>query len=330
MKTKLTLISILSGLNLLGQTITYTNFSNSLTNVLSVNIADNNSFNAILKTTTGAGVTWNAAGLTVQSGTPLVNLSYSAPSSTPYASLYPNSNYCLYDSALTTFIGYEYDNFNSDSISKWGSYEPSTAHEIYQDPDKHLIFPFNYGQSFTDNYAKTNYSNSTTISSYQTGSRTVTFNGYGTLILPQGTFQNVALISEVRTNSLGPDSAYRYTWHDISNGKILLLRNENGGSITTVWNNELPTEINEITKVLDFTIFPNPISTVAIVKINTQFTKKDLSLSLYNLIGEEVYKMQINNNETVINRNGLPNGLYIFSIKSNSRENLATGKLIFK
>lgn len=329
MKTKLTLISILSGLNLLGQTITYANFSNSLTSTLSVNIADNNSFNAILKTTTGTGVTWNAAGLTVQSGTPLVNLFYSATSSTPYASLYPNSNYCLYDPALTSFIGYNYDNFSSDSVSNWGSYEPSTAHEIFQDPDKHLIFPFNYGQSFTDNYAKTNYSNSTTISSYQTGSRTVTFNGFGTLILPQGTFLNVALISELRTNSLGPDS-YLYTWYDISNGKKLLYRSENGSSITTVWNNELPTGINEINKTLDFTIFPNPISTVAIVKINTKLPQTDLMFLLYNLIGEEVYKTEISNNETVISRNGLPNGMYLYIIKSNSQENLATGKLIFK
>ncbi len=79
------------------------------------------------------------------------------------------SNYARLDPELLSLIEVEYFNFSSDSMVLSGNYAPSGQHEIFQNPDKFLIFPFEYGQSFTDNYYKTNYSDATTISSYQFG-----------------------------------------------------------------------------------------------------------------------------------------------------------------
>jgi len=329
MKTKFTLIAILSGLSLMGQTITYNNFSAALSSNLSVNLADNSSFNPTLKTTTGTGITWDASSLVVATGVPIINLGYYASSTTPNGNLYPNSNFCFFDPALTAFVSYEYDNFSTDSITNWGSYEPSTAHEIFQDPDKHMIFPFNYGQSFSDNYAKTNYSDATTVSSYQTGSRTVNFNGFGTLILPQGTYSNVALITELRTNSLGPDS-YEYTWYNISNGKKLLRRSENGSSISTVFCNELPTSINELNNTLGFTIFPNPINSTAVLSVLSDIKEINLTLNVFNVLGEKILNMSIKEERTLINRNGLTSGLYFYTISKGLQEVLQSGKLIIE
>lgn len=329
MKTKLTLIAILSGLNLFGQTITYSNFSNAITSTLSVNVADNSSFNSSLKTTIGNGVTWDASGLTVESGIPMINFSYSVSSSTPNGGLYPNSNYCFFDPSLTAFIAYEYENYNSDSIVEWGSYEPDASHEIFQDPDKHLIFPFSYGQSFVDSYAKTNYSDATTVSSNQTGTRTVTYNGFGTLILPQGTFTNVALISELRTNSLGSDS-YLFTWYDISNGKKLLRRSENGSSISTAWCIDMPTNIEKRNIAENITLYPNPFSSSAVLNVISDIENIHLNMNIFNVLGKEILNLPITDGKTVISRNGLPSGLYFFTISKGSQEILKSGKIIIE
>lgn len=329
MKSKLTLAALVFSLHLFGQTITYDNFSTALSSIITVNVASNASFNPALKTTTGTGVIWDATGLTTEAGTPAIHLGYFDPADTPNADLFPSSDYCFYDPALTAFISYQYYIYNADSISKVGEYEPSTAHEIYDNPDKHLTFPLEFGESFTDTYSKTNYSDATTISSYQTGDRTVIFNGFGTLQLPQGAFTEVALISETRTNSLGPDSYY-YTWYNINNGEQLLIRGENAGSVSTAWNTALPTAITDAYNNNAITVFPNPVTTSATITVDGDVIKTNLTLTLYNVIGEEVTTMEINNKENVLCRNGLENGMYLYRITDNNSEILATGKLVFE
>ncbi len=158
MKRKITLLFLLIAMSSSAQTITYSNFSNALSTTLNVKIADLTSFDPALLSVSGTGLTWDASALVQQSGTPVVHLIYGAPGLTPHASLYPGSNYAQYDPALVAFLSYEYFNFSSDSIVKVGSYDPSTEHEVYQDPDKSMIFPFAFGQTFSDDYAKTNYS----------------------------------------------------------------------------------------------------------------------------------------------------------------------------
>lgn len=326
MKTKITIATSILSLKLFAQTITYANFSNALTSTISVNIADNSSYNTALSTTTGNGVTWNASALLVQSGTPVVHLSFGNPASTPQASLYPTSNYVEYDPALTSIISYNYSIINADSVTSVGSYDPSSAHEIFQNPDKHLIFPFAYGQSFTDTYNKTNYSNATTISSYQNGSRTVSFNGFGTLILPQGTFNNVALITEIRTNNLGPNS-YEYTWYDISNGRKLLFRSENNGSIITVWSSGVTAGIKENQQISNVTLFPNPMNEEFTVKIQTEKILNGALLKLYNVLGEEIKTVKINSINEIINAKDITSGVIYYNLLNNGTI-ISSGKLI--
>lgn len=245
--------------HLSAQVIDYAAYSQVLSDTQKVVVADNSSFNTAWYSTIGNGVTWNASTITANAAYPVLNLSYHSPSATPYAGLYPSANYAFYDPALTVLLAYEYDHINSDSVVIEGSYSPSTAHEIYQDGDKRMIFPFSYGQSFNDSYAKTNYSDANTVSSYQTGTRDVSFNGFGTLILPQGTFSNVALITETRTNSIGPNSNV-YTWLDITNGNTLMMYSINGSNIAVVFTTSLATGVNEIQHNASVVQFLNPSS----------------------------------------------------------------------
>lgn len=295
------------------QTLTYSNYSQALSNTLSVNVADNSSFNATLTTITGTGITWDASGLTPMNGYPVLHLSFNNTAGTPYASLYTNSNYAEYDPALTSVLGYTFYGISQDSIVEWGSYEPSGQHEIFQNPDKHLIFPFSYGQSFTDDYYKTNYSDATTISSYQNGTRTVSFNGFGSLILPQGTFTNVALITETRTNNLGPVS-YVYTWYDINNGRKLLLRSENGSSITTAWCTDAVTGTEENAVSTPFSIYPNPASDYLMIEIHQKEKIKNAEVKIYSLTGTLITVMNITQNKTSISTTGFIPGIYFLQL----------------
>lgn len=328
MKTLSTLVLFLFGSMLNAQTLTYSNFSPSLSYTLPINIANNSSYNTTLSSTTGSNVTWDASALSLQAGAPTVHFSYHPSSGTPQGSQYPNSNYCEYDPALVSAVDYNYYGINVDSLIDWGTYSPDGSHEIFQNPDKRLIFPFSYGQSFNDTYQKTNYSDATTVSSIQTGSRTVTFAGYGTLILPQGSISNIALISEIRTNSLGPNSYY-YTWISVTDGKRWLFRSENNGNVVTAWCADPTSGIEEKRKDISVTLYPNPMISEASLKINSSLPVSTGILKIYNATGKEVKSFVINSNEIKIDRETLTNGIHFYQLHFNGQI-LSSGKIIIQ
>lgn len=325
MRLKITCIALLTSLLAHAQTISFANFFPSVSTTLNAIMVEPSSFGMSLTTTTGTGVTWNAAGLTQQSGTPTLHLSYTAPVFSPHGSLFPASNYVQVDPALTAFVSYEYVNYGPDSVVLIGRYDPSSAHEIYQNPDKFLVFPFDYGQTFSDDYSKTNYSDSITMSSIQTGTRNVSFNGYGTLILPQGSFTNVALVSEVRTNSLGPDS-HKYTWYDINNGKRLMMYEENAGTTTIAYNSDAATTVEAINSELSAKLFPNPMTNTAILKCNIENVNDNTILILYNVMGMKLRTIAIKSNEVLIQRENLEEGTYFYVLQNGSMK-IDCGKL---
>ena len=327
MKTISTLCMVLMlAATLNAQTLTFSNFSTAITAVLPATIANNSSFNPALVSTTGNGVTWDASALTPMAGIPVLQLIYGTPASTPYAGLYPLSNYVQYDPALTATFNYDYLIISSDSMAKAGDYAPSGKHEIYQNPDKQLIFPFAYGQSFTDTYAKTNYSDATTVSSYQTGSRTVTFNGYGTLMLPMGNFTNVGLFSSIRTNSLGPNST-TLIWIDLNNGQQLLYFSENDGDVIVAYNPGLSSGITSMPNNTSVSVAPNPFSTTSILNIEMFDVIQNAYVSIYDSKGIPVKNMPIVSNRITLSREGLANGIYTYVI-SNNHKPVVRGKIV--
>ncbi len=308
--TKVSALSLLMALsiNLSAQTLDYGTYSMVLSDVQHIRVADNSSFNTAWYGITGNGVTWNASSLTANNAYPVLNFSYFNPNTTPYSALYPAANYAFYEPSLTSLIEYEYDYICSDSVVLQGSYAPSTEHEIYQNGDKRMIFPFFYGQTFSDTYEKTNYSDANTVSSYQNGTRTVTFSGYGTLILPQATFSDVALISETRTNNLGPDS-YVYTWISFSNGHSLLRYSINGSSITTVFTTDMPTGIALQENESAVSVYPNP----AVGYFTVQTPQHTDKVSITSADGRTVYHNELNSGATSIRLHAQP-GIYFVHI----------------
>jgi len=75
-------------------------------------------------------------------------------------------------------------------------------------------------------------------------------------------------------------------------------------------------------------IYPNPFSINTIIKINSNTQIQNASLSIYNIIGDEVHTINgINSNEIKIERNSMTSGMYFFKI-CNDKEVIYTGKLM--
>lgn len=126
----------------------------------------------------GANVTWDfsSAALELNAGT----ASFVAPSTTPYAGDYPSSNLAQ-AVVLPGGTNYNYFNLTSTQLDMLGEGIGGSDPTVYTDPKTPLQFPFSYPNWFIDYYAYdgTDYSVSRA------------YMGYGTVILPIGTFTNV-------------------------------------------------------------------------------------------------------------------------------------------
>ena len=134
---------------------------------------------------TGAGLTWYYTNLSGwQSGTTTIV----DPSTTEGASYFPSST------VADQYPGYPDAQYytTTDTDQVWlGYYQGANIASVCSDPRTDLIWPFTYGSTFTDSlicddpgvYHRTRY-----------GEQTVSGEGYGTLVLPYGSFADCLLI----------------------------------------------------------------------------------------------------------------------------------------
>ncbi len=129
----------------------------------------------------GANITWDFSSATLQMN--VGTLAWVDPSSTPYGSSYPASNKAQ---LLTSPAGTTYSYFNAQpaQLDQLADAIGGSSATTFSDPKTPLVFPFNYQGSFVDNYNN---------GSPQSVTRAYT--GYGTVILPTGTYTNVAKIT---------------------------------------------------------------------------------------------------------------------------------------
>ncbi len=289
-------------------------------------IASSSTGTTVPVSTTGAGVTWNCSNLMQEPGTPVINYTVSSPAGTMFASDYPSSNWYFTDPALSSVIGHHYYSLNADSMVLWGEHVPGNSYEIYDNPEMELPLPFAYNSTVVNTYSKTNYYSNGTISSYQTGTNTITYDSYGTLILPAGTFSNVARITNVRTNSLGSTTT-SYHWYLATTGEKLLEYETNGG-IKVVYNNSAPTGVGDnIAESNPIKIYPNPASGKFIVNLADFETGYNNHLKISDFTGKEVRNVFISAYTTEVDCSDLPPGIYFYHF-TNINRRLKTGKLI--
>lgn len=134
----------------------------------------------------GANQTWDFSG---SAGSPGNTLAVIAASAGMGASAFPNADVALAASGFEEFIG-----ITAAGLEHMGQYIGSD-NVVYTDPELYMQLPCTYGQTWTDDFVGNWAGGANTF----TGNTTSSASGFGTLILPSGTFVNVLRIDRTLT-----------------------------------------------------------------------------------------------------------------------------------
>lgn len=251
----------------------------------------------------GINVTWNFSNINILSGTPWEEV-YLLPSLTPYSGQFPNANiatknsnsspdYHYYQNTATDWnmIGYANNNF-----IKW-----------FTTPYCRFHYPMSYGSLYNSTYKAHNYSGQATR--YTTGFRSINVDGYGTLILPGVTYNNVIRVKDtdesfdtvkvggnvvstshtVITNYRWYRTGYKFPIFDYG---IAESNTMPSFKYATIAVKNIPVFINQIsTTVPDkfnlYQNYPNPFNPNTIIKFQNK-RQCLVTLKIFNTIGKEI------------------------------------------
>lgn len=130
----------------------------------------------------GADQTWDFSSATLQMNA--ASCAVTAPAGTPYAAQFPTAN-MVQAVTVGSSTTYSYFNLTSGQLDMLAENMSAGNGTIYTTPKTPVIFPFAYPDYFIDDYVKdgTSYSVSRAVM------------GYGTVILPTGTYTDVIKVA---------------------------------------------------------------------------------------------------------------------------------------
>lgn len=253
----------------------------------------------------GIGVTWDFSSMTTTSTT---NVTISATS----GGTFPTANVKVTQSPG----GEVYYNSTASVLEIVGS-----GTSPYFDGMEYLQFPLSGSTDFTDTYAYEylisgqSYEKSATVHSR--------FSGYGTLILPTGTFTNVYRLeiehqiadSSYSTGIVDSSTYLMYVWfkagihHELASVSTFTL----GSSVyqSAFYSDEFDNVGLENKELKNLILYPNPAETNFTVSSDTRIE----SIEIYTLAGETVQTVFVNgstNSEVGIEK--LTSGFYLVKI----------------
>ena len=277
----------------------------------------------------GAAVTWNFSALI---STSVDTGAVTACASTPHCSLFPGSTYAIISQA-THLIPYYIA--GAAALSQNGYYIASDTNAVYSDPIDQFHYPFTMGTTFSDPYAGILTLGS--ITAQETGTITVTCDGYGTLELP-GSIDSNAL--RVHTVQLFTDSASlfgfptvqtfqleTYSWYktDYHSPLMTILNTTQvGGSYTNKAVSYSPRQVSTSATTLSGTgpallLYPTPATN----ELNVQYycpTNQRVRITLCDVTGRQVAliadRLMYGTNTITCNTTMLPKGLYLLHLQA--------------
>lgn len=275
----------------------------------------------------GAGVVWDFSDITITG--PVTVFNNVNPAITPYAASFglatlattpDNSSFLYYQ-----ITGAQYNSLGIGSTLSTIS---------YSNPETIFTFPLTYNTTNDDTFAASFVS--TGVSYNRSGNVHVEADGYGTLILPAGTFTNVLRVKveeDITDETIGlpvpitleyqndfyywfmegltgPLFYYAYFEATAFTGTTITeLGSLNPEAVVAIQNVTLPENLIHV--------FPNPATESLYIQNmnNIEFE----NIALYNMMGQSVLNQKMNNeNITEINVSNLPAGIYTLQLKNES------------
>jgi hypothetical protein len=281
----------------------------------------------------GANQTWNFGTL---GNTGSTTSQFIALGSAPNGALFTNSNL-----ASSSGGAYAFYNSTSNALTLNGIVSPSGGPVItYSNGEDGLRFPFTYGNTYTDTWAATFISG---VAFFRTGSTTVTADGYGTLITPQGTFTNALRIHFVQTYHDSSDFAVgdytndEYFWYKEGIKEALastftFTSNFAGQTNTSTGGSYASgtVGIEGNTASLAFVLAPNPAQDVINIAINDN-SLSQIKTRIINQLGQEVASAEnvnyLSGNTMQFDVAHLKNGIYQLQL-INEKGTIETRKFV--
>lgn len=267
----------------------------------------------VLPGSAGANQTWDFSTLVVGSMSPPTSIL--SPSSTPYASNYSSADIVYYQDDGFGGEVFSYIDVTSSEATIVGQSVDTNNVNFYQIayPNSYKIagFPTTYNTAWTDNYVRHIPLVTTPflmeLRTY--GTLDVTADGYGTLILPSGTYNNVLRVKTIHnaTDSFvytpptipaslnGTSSNTSYDWYgtDMKSSLLTIQFSSNTQMSTTTYDKSVmvgnvTTGIQDQVNLVfgNMVLYPNPAK--GAFSIKTDKSTSDITVSLVDLQGRTV------------------------------------------
>lgn len=246
--------------------------------------------------TAGVGVTWNFTSI-VPTGSEIA--AFISPAGTPHASDFPAANLATNDGGTYTYI-----QATGSALTRLGTGSGGPALP-YSDPENLYVFPFTYGVSWSDNFARSYSAGSYTQT--ETGTVTALVDGYGTLMLPSGTHNNVLRIKIFETIHITESIAgfnmetditntsyhwVKQSWHypvmvDLTTVRTVdgMTDTYSGGAYYNPAVNGLPDAVNDFS----FGLYPNPASGRQVQLAFNATQSENVNVNIFSATGQLVH-----------------------------------------
>ena len=266
----------------------------------------------------GENVTWDFSGISTSGTT--VGYTLVDPSTTGEAAEFPGANTASDDGSG----GFGFFKITPSEYTVYGVYTPATTIS-YSDPEEILVFPLTYGTSNSDDLYAEFFSGYDMI---RDGSNEMNADGYGTLILPSGTYTNVLRVKieqDFSDEAVGIPFTfvYDYTlyyWYKAGvKGPLFQyfdLKTDIGGIPSNSESYGINSDV-EITGLQDnllnnkLDIFPNPAVD------NIQISSADVNLlnaEIYDLKGSLIISQDLSGHTSTIHVADLTSGIYLLKV----------------
>ncbi|MES2764152.1 MAG: T9SS type A sorting domain-containing protein [Bacteroidota bacterium] len=261
-----------------------------------------------------AGSNQNWSVMPVSTSTTIVYNTTSV-ASTPYAASFTQAN-------ISYNGGGNYIFYNtSSSILKNQGAQAGTTTLSYSDPEDFLHYPFNMGNSYSDTWAVNFTSGGFAFA--RTGTTTVTYDGYGTLTLPSGTYGSAARVHFVQVYSdvySGGTINYNndeYMWYINGNHQPVAVTYTATNSVGSpaaysVILSNIVSSVHDYEPIFSMiSTFPNP----AVNEVNFDFNGVPMSsVEIIDITGKKIHTQSLSKdnieNYMTVNTSEFKEGIY--------------------
>ncbi len=261
----------------------------------------------------GANAVWDYSNLTTQSS--MANFEgFYYPQNTPYGFFFLFANIA---SNFDLNYSFKYYAYLPNAITYYGFHYSQQDCNKYSDPALEVVCPMNFMDAFYDTYGGRNCQNV-----YFSGARSVSYDGFGTLMLPSMTVQNVVRLHTLDTMTIAGIAHYRetYSWYETWRylPHFTIVRERIAGTSNSTFTAtrydlfNMNSTAEGIGAESGIVLFPNPVHDF--LTVTTPANLKARHFVIADVAGRELRRFSLDGVRTAGSMEGLTAGNYLFRV----------------